>query len=316
MTYVAAVGSALLSVVAPIFGLILLGRGLVRLGPVDAAGTKGLTGVIFWALLPSLLFTSLLDARSPPSPATILGYFGVALPLFAAAVSLGVRHLDMTSAQASVFALNATYGNTVLLGIPIVNAVWGSSGLAVLMSIIAAHSLLLLPIATVLIELGQPGVRPSLAGAIVRPILTSLRNPVVSSILAATVWRLCGWPVPEAFRRSLDLLAQAAPAMALIGLGASLPPARRGSVEPSVRWAVGIKLIIMPILMGIVVSAAALPAPAPAVMILTAALPTGANAFLLARRSESMLGISATTVVVATTVALVTLTMLLSVLPK
>lgn len=47
-------------------------------------------------------------------------------------------------------------------------------------------------------------------------------------------------------------------------------------------------------------------------MVVTAALPTGANAFLLAHRSGAMMEVSAATVVVATIVSVATLTAIVS----
>ncbi len=149
MSNLATIASTLVTVILPVFGLIVIGRLIVRFGIVDRSETRGLTGLIFWILLPSLLFLSIVGARTAPRLDVIAVYFSVALPVFALSVLLGLALLRMTIAQAAVFGLNGAFGNTVLLGIPIVGAVWGGAGLAILLSIIAAHSLLLLPAATV-----------------------------------------------------------------------------------------------------------------------------------------------------------------------
>lgn len=310
MAQLGTIAATLVTVILPIFGLILIGRLLVRFRFVDAAGTKGLTGVIFWVLLPALLFLSIVGNQVPSGAASV--YFAVAVPLFGLSVLCGLRWLRLSLAQAAVFGLNAAYGNTVLLGIPIVSAIWGGPGLAILLSIVAAHSIILLPAATVLVELdaGEPGRR--IAPVLRDAILVSLRNPIVCSILAAALWHWIGLPVPEAFRRGLELLAQAAPALSLISLGASLPVLRRAHVGPPVLLAVAIKLLVMPACMALAVALAAVPAPASAVMILTAAMPTGANAFLLAHRSGAMMETSAATVVVATLLAIATLSAVLA----
>ncbi|TGE00606.1 AEC family transporter [Methylobacterium nonmethylotrophicum] len=312
MSHLAAIASTLVSVILPVFGLIVIGRLIIRFGIVDRGETKGLTGLIFWVLLPSLLFLSIIGSRTPPRLDVIGTYFAVALPLFALSVLGGIALLRLTIAQAAVFGLNAVFGNTVLLGIPIVGAIWGGAGLAVLLSIIAAHSLLLLPAATVLVELDRGVPRDRLVHTLRDTITGSLKNPIISSIVAATLWNATGLPLPEGLRRMLDLLAQAAPALALISLGASLPVLRRETVGPSVLLAVGIKLAVMPLGMGLAVTLAGIPAPASLIMIVTAALPTGANAFLLAHRSGAMMEVSAATVVVATVLSVATLTGILS----
>jgi malonate transporter and related proteins len=312
MSHLAAVVPTLATVILPVFGLIAIGRLLVRFRFVDAAGTKGLTGLIFWVLLPALLFLSLVGNAAPAGLAVVGTYFGVAVPVFALSVLVGLLVLRLPLAQAAVLALNAAYGNTVLLGIPIVGAVWGGAGLATLLSIVAAHSLILLPAATVLVELDRGEDRPGLARLVAGAVAASLRNPIICAILAALLWRWLGLPVPEALRRCLELLAQAAPALSLICLGASLPALRPASVGRPVVLAVVVKLAVLPLLMALAVRIAAIPAPTATVLILTAALPTGANAFLLAHRAGAMMEDSATTVVVATTLAAVTLTAILA----
>jgi malonate transporter len=312
MSHLATIASTLVSVILPVFGLIAIGRLIIRFGVVDKGETKGLTSLIFWILLPSLLFLSVVGNRSALRLDVIGIYFAVALPIFALSVLGGIAGLRMTIAQAAVFGLNAAFGNTVLLGIPIVGAIWGGAGLAVLLSIIAAHSLLLLPAATVLVELDRGEHRQSLVRTVRDTVVGSLKNPIISSILAATAWNWTGLPVPEALRRILELLAQAAPALALISLGASLPVLRRENVGAPVLAAVAIKLAAMPLCMGLAVTAAAVPQPASIIMVVTAALPTGANAFLLAHRSGAMMEVSAATVVVATMVSVATLTAIIS----
>ncbi|MFH6787062.1 MULTISPECIES: AEC family transporter [Methylobacterium] len=312
MSHLATIASTLVSVILPVFGLIAIGRLIIRFGVVDKAETKGLTSLIFWILLPSLLFLSIVGSRTPPRLDVIGLYFAVALPVFALSVLGGIALLRMTIAQGALFGLNAAFGNTVLLGIPIVGGIWGGPGLAVLLSIIAAHSLLLLPAATVLVELDRGEHRRPLLHTLRDTVVGSLKNPIISSIVAATLWNGTGLPVPEALRRILDLLAQAAPALALISLGASLPVLRRGTIGPPVLAAVAIKLAVMPLCMGLVVAMASVPQPAGIIMIVTAALPTGANAFLLAHRSGAMMEVSAATVVVATVVSVATLTAIIS----
>lgn len=318
MSHLAAVLPTLASLVLPVFGLIAIGRLLVRFRFVDAAGTKGLTGVIFWVLLPALLFLSLVGNPAPLGLAVVGVYFGVAVPVFAASVLCGLALLRLRVSQAAVLGLNAAYGNTVLLGIPIVSATWGGPGLATLLSIIAAHSLVLLPAATVLVTLDRdeegPVRRHRLARAVADAVTASLKNPIIAAILTAVAWRWLGLPVPGVLRRCLELLAQAAPALSLICLGASLPALRPASIGPSVVFAATIKLVVLPLCMALAVAVAAIPAPTSTIMILTAALPTGANAFLLAHRAGAMMEVSATTVVVATLLASVTLTAILALL--
>ena len=306
------IAGALLPIILPVFALVLMGKLIVLRGLIDAAGIRGLTNTVFWLALPALLFLSVVQNPLPDGLGVAGLYFGVALMLFGLALLAGRRWLDLSAGPAAVFALNAVFGNTVLLGIPIVGAIWGGSGLGVLLSIIAAHSLVLLPLTSFLVELGEGRRRAGVHGLVTGPLLGSLKNPIIASIVLAALWRSTGLPLPDAPRRFLDLLGQAAPALSLICLGASLPGFGRASFGREAMLATALKLGVMPLAMALAAAAAGLAAETSAVMVLTAALPTGANAFLLARRSDALIESSAATVVVGTVLSIATLTVALA----
>lgn len=298
--------SHLFAVILPVFALICLGWLARRTRFVEAGGTKGLVDLVYWVVLPSLLFLSVQRQSAPDGVFVAAMYFAVILPGFGLAVLAARTILKARLSHAAVFALNAVFGNTLLMGAPIVDAVWGEQGLAALIAIIAFHSITLLPLATLLIELDkerETGLVRFLGGT----MLGILRNPIISSILLAYLWRATGIPLPEGVRRLLELLAQAAPALSLICLGASLPEVGRSSTWNEALLATAIKLVAMPLCMAILVRAIGMPSPAGPVMVLASALPTGANAFMLARRTGALIDASAATVALGTAASIATL---------
>ena len=303
------IASFLLPVIAPVVGLVVLGGTVVRIGVVDNAGVQGITNLVFWFLLPAFLFLSVYNNPVPNALGIIGLYFAVALPVFGMSILVSRLLLKLTIGQAAVFALNAVYGNSVMLGIPIVGTVWAGPGLNVLLAIVAVHSLILLPITSALVEIDD---KPRLG--ILSPVFSALKNPIISSIIAAVALRWIGFPIPRPIYRILELLSQRAPSISLICLGATLPPLGRAAFQPYVIFASAIKLVGFPLVMAAVVIATGVPMPAAAVMVFTAALPTGANAFLLARRADTMIEASAATVVVATLLAVLTLSVALALL--
>ena len=234
----------LMPVILPVAGMVLIGRALVHIGFLDDPAVRGLSNLVFWLLLPSFLFLSVYKNPIPNAGETIGLYFSIALPAYAVSAAVGRRLLRLTMAQSGVLALNAIYGNSVLLGIPIVGTVWGGPGLNVLLAIVAVHSLLLLPIASAMVEVGE-----RLENPIVGPILSALKNPIVTSILVAVVVRWIEIPIPTAVSRTLELLGQGAPSLSLLCLGATLPPFRRHAFQASVATALVIKLALLPIAM-------------------------------------------------------------------
>lgn len=303
----------LFTVILPVFALILLGKLIMRLRLVDLAGLKALTDIVFYIVLPALLFLSIAQHPASDTLGIAAAYFAVLLPCYALSL-LGARQLlGLSLPQGAVFALNATFGNMGLLGVPIVEAAWGQRGLAVLLALIGFHSVIMLPLTTVLVELGfnrGAGLR-----AVARQTgLGLVRNPVILAIAAAYAWRLTGLDLPLVLARFLGLLAQAASPLALICVGASLPRLAGRAVWGEAMLGAAIKLAGLPLVVWCTARAVGLAGTTLAVMVLAAALPTGANAFMLARRAGTQHDSSASTVVIGTVLSVATLTVVLAAL--
>ena len=104
----------------------------------------------------------------------------------------------------------------------------------------------------------------------------------------------------------VDLFARAAAPVALFCIGASLPPVSRGVVQEALS-ATLLKLVALPLVVGSLCYRAGFTGVSFAVPVVAAALPTGANAFLLARGNTAHGAASATTVVLATALSVITL---------
>jgi predicted permease len=305
----------LFGTVAPVFALIGMGAIAVRRRLIEPAAVRGMTDFVFFAAMPSLLFAS-VAAAPPLRLLDIAGSFlAGALILFAIAMQLARAALGARLAHASLFALNAVFGNTLMLGIPIVDAAYGREGVAYLLAIIALHAAVLLPTAMIFVEADRGAGRAGL-GALGAAASGTLRNPVIISILLALLWRSTGLALPGPLARFLGLLGAAGPPLALFCLGATLPRAGGSWAAREVALASALKLVALPALVATLAHLAGVRGTAFSVVVVAAGLPTGANAFLLARRFDTMTETSASTVVVTTTISIVTLTLLLAGLPR
>jgi predicted permease len=308
--------STLFGIIAPVFALIAMGAAAVRLRLLEMVAVRGMSDFVFYAAMPSLLFGSVAGA-APLRLVDVAGSFlAAAMLLFAIAVVAARAVLGAPLAHASVFALNCVFGNTVMLGIPVIDAAFGRAGVAYLLAVIAFHSAILLPLATILIE-ADPASHGSGVGrgpvGVLRAALPGLsRNPVVVSIVLAFLWRATGLAIPAPVLRLLGLLGAAGPPLALFCLGAALPRPSGWSDLREVSIAAIFKLALMPTLVAVLAHAAGVTGVAFAVVVMASAMPTGANAFLLARRFATMAEASASTVVVSTVLSIVTLTVLLA----
>lgn len=303
--------TVILGIVAPVFLIVALGYGAAKRSFVDPAGFKGLNTFAFALAAPALLFLGGTTGALGGGRAALAFFIGTAAiytGTLVAARRLGGRPLG----AAGMLALDATFGNTVMMGIPLVTAAFGAEALAVLLAILALHSMVLLGVATVVAEIGLHARAPW--RRVLRATLAGVaRNPVVMAVAAALLWRLIGLPAPPGFaRRALELLGAAGPPVALFCLGGSLAALDARAAWRETLVAGSLKLFAQPAAVWAACLALDVPRFETAVTVVTAALPTGANAFLLAQRYRIEADRSGATVLVTTAASVFTLSALLA----
>jgi malonate transporter len=141
-------------------------------------------------------------------------------------------------------------------------------------------------------------------------IISLLKNPAINSLILGVLWRATGMPIPVPLHNFLDLLARAAAPLALFCLGTSLPAMSWEVIREGVSGIV-LKLAVMPLVVAVLCYWDGYTGLTLAVAVLTAGLPTGANAFLIARGTTTYGESSATTVAMATLISIVTIPIIL-----
>jgi hypothetical protein len=302
--------TALLEIVAPVFALIGLGYVAARRRILDDAAFRGMALFVFGLAAPALLFSGGTRPHEGGGGAA-LALLVASVAVFAAAIPLARRALGAAPADAAVFALSCVFGNSVMMGVPIIVAAYGPAGVPPMLAILGLQTVILLGLATLAIEVALNAAAPWrwLAKAALRGIL---RNPVVLSVFAALLWNLLGLPVPDVVRRTLDLLGASAPPVALFCLGGGLAGIAAGALWKETALIVAIKLFLLPALVAALALLLGLSPIETAVAVTMAALPTGANAFILARRYSTGADRSGSAVVVSTALSVLTISALIA----
>lgn len=275
------------SALGPVVLLVILGYVAGRLRWIRAESSKDLSNLVFLVLTPALMFRTMgkVDVKELEA-LPLLTYFAAVLLLFAL-----MLFWQGFNRRAAVLALATTFSNTVMIGIALVSLAYGEAGLVILLSLISLHALVLLTAGTVILELavareasgGGQGVR-----AMLRTVLGAVRNavihPVPLPIIAGLLYAQTGWAIPEVVDKPLQWLGHAFGPLALLLVGVTLAGT---TVGPHLRGALGLTLIknlLMPVLvagLGLLMGLSGL---ALVVMVVTAALPMGANVFLFSQR--------------------------------
>lgn len=297
--------SVILEIVAPVFLIVGLGYLAAVRRFIDQSGFRALTDFTFNIAAPALLFAGGTSGHEGGGPAAIAFFAGV-LIVYGLSLWLGMTRLRLSMGEAGLFGLNCTFGNTVMMGIPLVAAAFGQAGLPILITIIALHSMILLTLATVVAEVGlhrhapwRQILRATIAGVV--------KNPIVASVFLALAWSTLDLPVPGVARRTLEMLGASMPALALFCLGGSLAGFSAGQAWREVGWALVLKLVALPLLVLGLCRLMGLSALETGVAVMAASMPTGANAFLLARRYATGTDRSGATVLVSTLISVVSL---------
>ena len=293
----------LLALTAPLFLLVLVGYALIHWGKWDKAIADALTQFVFAAAVPTLLFRLMSGfSRLPPVDGRLLlAYFGGSLLVFGLARVAARRMFGMDGAAQSVFGVGGIFSNNLLLGVPLAKTLLGEAALPAVSLVLVFNSFLLWTLVTVSVEWARNRTA-SLRGL----MLTArgvLLNPIVASIVLGTAYSYTGLPLPDMIDRTLELIGQAAVPLSLIALGMGLAEfgIREGLRESAAICA--FKLLVHPAVVLVLAVALALPPLETQAIVLMAALPVGANVYLMSRQFDTLAGSVAGSLVLSTVIA-------------
>ena len=307
-----------LNTVVPVFVLILLGYAAGRAGWFVDGSARGLSLFVFAFAVPALLFKAMLSFGLPDAIPWSLwaAFFGAVAAVWALAIALSAVVPGLGGAGGASAALGAGFGNTVMLGLPLGVAHFGDDALLPMALILTIHLPLQWLAATLLAQsaaLRRGGGLGHILTALTRDIAA---NPIIVAIVAGTMWNVMRLPVPNVADRVMTLLGQAAVPAALFALGLTLSRFGFKGNRQAVAILLALKLLVMPLIaFALVTWVVDLSRVEAGIVILFAALPAGANAYIFAERQGHGEAAVSGAIAVGTALAAVTLTAVLAMLP-
>lgn len=288
--------SAILFVTFPFFALVLCGylAARSRLLPLDAV--PGLNMFVLYFALPCMLYrfgssTPLLQLFNP---VVALLWLACAALIIALAAWVA-RRQGAGWPDAAMGALVAAFPNSGFMGVPLILALLGSTGVGPVMATLIIDVVVTTSVCIGLSQWGAAGEHGA-ARAVGRALRGMLRNPMPWSILIGALAGALGWQLWAPLGKTVQLLADAASPVALFTIGAVLArsqfQAAMQSARPSPLRDVGViavaKLALHPALVWglgtLAVRAGVLHHDQLLPLVLTAALPAASNVSLLAER--------------------------------
>ncbi|MCP3463263.1 AEC family transporter [Bradyrhizobium sp. CCGUVB23] len=298
-------------IVAPVFALIVAGYAAVLFRFVSESAHKGISEFAFSIAIPALLFRTIVVSEFPQLSAFRMwgAYYGALAITWIAALALSalLRERREDREDGVVFAIGSVYGNIVMLGIPLTLSALGNEAAGPMALILSVNTPLLWLCGTLQMELVGRKQKGSALSVILPVILDLARNPIMLAIGFGLIWRFTGLGLHPVVDKTIELLAQAGSPAALIALGINLFRFEVKGEKLGIVVMSALKLLVMPAAAFLLAKLLGLPPLAAGVVVLFAAMPTGANAYIFAVQYQRLVNPVSGAVALGTLLAAVTL---------
>jgi predicted permease len=240
----------------------------------------------------------------------------------AAVLFFVMLYLYGRDSRASVMALASIFSNTLMIGVPLIGLAYGYTGQVLLFTLISLHALVLLTMATLVLEMqmarelaAKTGESRHMLKTVGMAMKSAVLHPVPLPILIGLIYAQTGWGLHPVVDKPLQLLGTAFGPVALVLVGITLSQTLIGeNFKAAMRLSL-VKTFVHPLLMAIAGYAMGMRGLHLSVMVVAAALPIGANVFLFSQRYQKEEEVITASVAVSTAIAVVSVSLVMALLP-
>lgn len=299
--------------VLPFFGLILIGYVVARWKQMPADALGWLNIFIVYVALPALFFK--LISRTPVEQLTRFDFIvtdvGTTYAIFGVIFVVGWLGRDAGIPEATLQGLAAAYGNIGYMGPGLALLAFGERAAVPVALIFCFENMLHFIVAPALIALG--GTKSQPARQVARDILLRIvLHPFIIATALGFVAAAMHLEPPVPLQRLIDYLAQAAAPCALFAMGVTLALRPLKRIPAEIVYIVPAKLILLPTLMYLSLSAAGnFDHVWIQTAVLLAALPTATNVFVIGQQYDVWQERASATVLITTLFSVLTVSALL-----
>lgn len=307
-------------IASPIFGIAIFGYISARFNWVSENNSKVLTRFVFYFAVPLFLLRKFVNSDLPSQlPLDLLGSFYIPIfIIYVFSIFLIAKPFRHDRSKSVITALSATFGNGVLLGLPVLLSTVGEEAVVPYFIILAFHGLSLFSVSTILLERakrlnyvefeGLPESNPSTLKSIIGLINSLGRNPILVAIVLGLVMNLLNLKLPYTLDKIAEIMGNTVTGASLFALGATMSHYKlSGQLGASLVISIS-KILLLPALVYVfgtyvfelkkIWLIAAL---------VFAAQPTGVSAYVFAEQYKSGVPLSTTTIMLSTILSMVTL---------
>ena len=222
-----------LNATVPVFLMMVIGMVLRKVGWVDEDFASKANKFVFRLPLPFLLFSDLATVDFTEVWDLKFVLFCFLATLASIAISAGVSQLFSDRSIRGEFIQVSYRSSAALLGIALIQNIYGSAGMAPLM-ILASVPLYNVMAVTVL-SLYRPGEPESSSAMMKRTLKGIATNPIILGIVFGMAWSVLRLPMPRILDKTVSSIGAMATPLGLIAMGATFDFHKAlGKVKPAV----------------------------------------------------------------------------------
>ena len=230
---------AVISQLIALFLMMLVGYIAARARLITPEFRQRLSSLTLNTAAPCIILSSVLESESGVNMAAALGTGALFFVLMIALAAVLVRILPVPRGQRALDELMLIFTNVGFMGIPVIQSLYGASGVALLSMFILVFNLVFFSYGVLLISGG------------LRLNLRALANACIFAALLALVFGLTGWHLPAPVETALAAVGSMNTPLAMMIIGASLAHSdlRAALTNPRLYRVCLLRMLAMPLAM-------------------------------------------------------------------
>lgn len=214
----------LVSILFPIFAIVLLGFFAARTGFIQPSLITGMSQFVIKVALPAFLLQALASKNLDEiwHPRYFLAYALGSLLLYALAFFICCRYFKANLTEASVLAVGASMSNTGFIGTAVLTLLIGSHAAVYLSLTLIVENLLIVTLMLILAERGLQKKSAQHQPILRETLIRIIQNPVILAIVLGIGCVVFKVQLPDVVTQTLAIVGKTASPLALFVIGASL----------------------------------------------------------------------------------------------
>lgn len=222
------------------FIMIAVGFLCGKVGLIDPDGNKKLSKLSLWLVNPLLTFMSYQSEYSSEISKNLLITLGISVAVFAIQIAVATLTVPKKSKEYAIERLSIIFSNSGFIGIPLVESVFGKSGVIYLTMFITVFNILVWTYGVALMT-GKVSFKET---------LKNLCTPAVISVILGLIFYFCRITIPDIIAQPLNTVGGMNTPLAMLVAGSTLAGTNllKCLKKPRLYFLCAMRLIIIPAL--------------------------------------------------------------------